>query len=218
MKTIKTLGLALLTVVALGAVSAEAASAHQWLVEGATLNGSKAILVKGAMEFHVTQSTYQFNPTFECKYDEEGTISPEGKGEITKVTNTSGGTKIECEVYSSSEAGYKKVVLAPEHLPWKTRLATYGTKEVQLVFNEVVTKWSETAAAWSITSESIFSKEERNRCVLPNEILKKNVVEHSVEASVAHAETGCSGTMWKDIANTGVEGIKAASGETLGFE
>lgn len=218
MKTIKTLGLALLAVAALGAVSVEAASAHQWKEAGAPLWRTEPIVVKSAVEFTVSKSMWSFNPVFECKYNAEGNVGSEGATEITKVTNVSGGAKIECRVIYPSEAGYQSITLEPEHLPWKAHLATFGTNEVQLVFNNGSTKWSETASAWAIGSHSIFGNEV-NHCVLPSERLRKGTV-GDVEAFTLReeTETQCVPAEWSAIRFHGIEDIKLTSQAALSFE
>lgn len=221
MRIVKMSAVALLAVVAFAAVAAAGASAHQWLDASKPLTIAKPIAVKSTMTFRVTESAYKwFKPEFTCRYNEVGTVGPGGVAEITKITNSTGGAKISCEILRAGEAHYEWLEIEAEGLPWKTELATYGTSGVEEVFNKSG-KWSE-HAKWLISGSSTLGGKESQYCAAaPFERLERRESGLWVDAWAEETAAECNGPgfgRWTDIKMTGPEEIKLTNGEGLEFE
>lgn len=121
MKTIRTLAVLLASVVAMAAVFASAASAHEWRLAGVKL--TKSVEVKSEWSIHFSD-TGDGN-SYECKFEEKGTVGPGAAGAITSITTT-GATKtktISCHRISGCST---ELTIEAENLPWTTELTAVG--------------------------------------------------------------------------------------------
>lgn len=122
MKTVKTLGLALVAVLALAALSASAASALEWQVNGSTFSEPIKVSSSSKISFENTYEKYSVT----CSVTRKTTLSGGGLGEITSITTSAGAKAIPCEVTGHVGTCYSAVEVEAENLPWSTELATVG--------------------------------------------------------------------------------------------
>jgi hypothetical protein len=181
--------MALLAVVALSAVVASGASAHEWLTlagtaitktEPATSKGSLALIVKkipaieGGGEITVL-----------CDGQFLGTVGPAGVDSIELIENLAGTelNKIDCEVSKSSNGICKGglVLVTAVGLPWATKLVLSGST----IFDDI----SATKVGYSVSCSGIS-----NECTVTLE-LSKFVKNTSTGAEFEFAElekAGCT--------------------------
>jgi hypothetical protein len=129
MKTIKMLSAACAVVFALTALSASAATAHEWRWEGLPLTKAEKVVEIGAR--------YEFADagariTFECTVEQKGTVGPGAAGQITSFKVS------ECRTIEGCEAS-QTPTLEAVHLPWSTELVTFESG----LGNTITTKGAE---------------------------------------------------------------------------
>jgi hypothetical protein len=129
MKTIKMLFVALTVVSALTAVSATAASAHEWKLLGMAL--TKSMSAKQTPTYHFADRTN--SAEFDCTLEENGTAGTGGLGQITSVKEVECKRDRLCQTNPTIEA---------KNLPWNTELTTYEGKLVNRITSASPTwKW-----------------------------------------------------------------------------
>lgn len=121
MKGIKALGAAMLALLALGSLSATAASAHTWDINGSSPSFAEPMKASGTLTFSAT-----YLLSYSCPVYMEGKVGPGAAGEITSVTNKVGGSPILCTVLSGGLGGWETVEVKAIGLPWKTEIASVG--------------------------------------------------------------------------------------------
>lgn len=124
MKSIKTLCFTLGAILAFGALSASAATAYEWQINGTAVTKATAAHWTSTIKF---ENTYDGGYAFTCTIVHKGTIDTGGKVEITSIASSGGAKLIPCEVTRAS-AGLCKSAIEVEAvgLPWTTELATVG--------------------------------------------------------------------------------------------
>jgi hypothetical protein len=123
MRTAKTMGIALLAILAFAALSASAASAHTWE------DNKSPLSIQKADEGESTVEIQWLGARAMCKMRQKGKLGAGAAGVIESMTNTSGGKTITCENISEigGECTTKSTItLEADDLPWKTELATIG--------------------------------------------------------------------------------------------
>jgi hypothetical protein len=130
MKTIKMLSAACAVVFAFTALSASAATAHEWL-EHKVIPLTKSVKVK---EYG---ARYEFADegariTFECTVEQKGTVGPGAAGQIASFKVS------ECRTLEGCEAS-QAPTLEAVHLPWSTELVTFESG----LGNTITTKGAE---------------------------------------------------------------------------
>lgn len=136
MKKIHMVGLALVAVLAFGAMSVASASAAEWLtLGGAALTKAEAATTKGSLLLHnkkIPALEGGGELTVTCAGSFVGTVGPGAADTVTEVLGTKGEVnEVACEVTASTNSICKagqKVVVKPVHLPWTTKLITVGTE------------------------------------------------------------------------------------------
>ncbi len=169
MKTIKMLSVACTVVFALAALSASAATAHEWQLKGKPL--SEILNTKET-------ATYKFideatGASFNCTFEEKGTIGLGAEGKITSVKEES------CQ----SNNGFCETTPTMEalKLPWSTKLVTYEGG----VGNEITTKTPE----WKWSCRVLLSSY-TEYCAVDPMMETKNVAPN-VEETAAPKRTSC---------------------------
>ncbi|HEY3828022.1 MAG TPA: hypothetical protein VGL57_02385 [Solirubrobacteraceae bacterium] len=119
MKTIKTLGLTLVMTLALGALSASAAMAYEWQINGVGLTKASEVHWTSTLSFENSTEGYAFR----CTIAHKGTVSTGGAGEITSVTSSGGAKAIPCELTVHSNDCTSALEIEAVNLPWHTELA-----------------------------------------------------------------------------------------------
>lgn len=115
MKTIKMFSAACTVVFALVALSASAATAHEWLQQSLRLEKNVNVTQKASYKFGIGGFSYI---RFGCEFEEKGTVGTGGKGEVTSIK------EVKCYENNACQAGSSQTVEAL-HLPWHTELVTF---------------------------------------------------------------------------------------------
>ncbi len=116
---LKTLVAVLTALLSLAAISATAASAHEWQRAKHALLKTEKFESKADVRFEL--SSVEGNESFECEYNEKGTVGIGAGGKITSVTNKAGSKVIEC----SHPEGIRQCEVydvEARDLPWATEL------------------------------------------------------------------------------------------------
>jgi hypothetical protein len=173
MKTIKTLSAALTVVFAFAALSASAATAHEWKIRGLGL--TKSVPVSQTATYKFLDETN--GASFICTVEEKGTVGPGAAGKITSIKELSCATSSEfCEAAPTLEA---------LHLPWSTELVTFEGG----LGNEITTK--SPLPEWKWKCKSHFETWTETCGVYPT--MKAKNVSLGVEETFPEKDrTGCS--------------------------
>ncbi len=120
MRSTKTLGAALLALLALGAMLASAASANEWRDNGGTIVQPKSVTYAPEVEFLIASTERVV-----CNLTTTSTVGPGAVGEITSIKSSSGKSPVLCEQRGNPglcEPRAEEVEAI--HLPWATELTT----------------------------------------------------------------------------------------------
>jgi hypothetical protein len=129
MKKFYTVGIALLAVLAFGALAASSASAAAWDEGTEEIKAADPVTLAGTLTLSIDGL---FTATVDCEGLFDGTVGPGAADEVTKVLNAAGeetgtplsGLAINCEVLAGNSCGAAGSLaeLWPENLPWPTTL------------------------------------------------------------------------------------------------
>jgi len=171
MKTIKAFSAACTIVCAFAALTATAATAHEWQIRGVGLTKSVSTGQTATYTFvNTTNDAY-----FTCTVEEKGTASPGAAGTITSVKEVSCNTDGNfCETAPTIEA---------RNLPWSTELVTYEGG----LGNHIKT----TAAEWKWQCRSHFTGWTES-CAVDPTMKVKNVSTGVDETYNANVGNSCS--------------------------
>lgn len=173
MKIVKTLGLVLAVALMFGALSASAAMAYEWQLNGAPITKAESISWTSKLTFE--------NPTeeetYNCTIAHKGSLTTEGRGEITSVTSSGGAKAISCEITHAGGLCEKEVEIEALNLPWATELAT-----VNGVLRDKILGSPE----WKIKCKKIIYTD-TNRCGAST-----NLGPHNLESGVQETYDGFS--------------------------
>jgi hypothetical protein len=122
MKITKTLGVTLVAVLALGALSASAAGAYEWQIGGRAIVSPAAVSWTSTIKFENNREGYAFS----CTIAHKGTVGAGAKGEITSITSSGGAKAIPCTLTRSSSDCESAMEIEAQGLPWSTELAAVG--------------------------------------------------------------------------------------------
>lgn len=155
MRKFYTLGLALLSVFAFGAIAASAAFAeHEWLFNGGPVTSELTVLseteeVGGLLLEDMKGGLFGEGIDVLCSGLDEGTVGPGGKDLVTKIFDLEGResppNEIICESMSASCGAPVEVL--PVNLPWSTELFLNGLGE----FRDLVGPGNGGEPGWSVT-------------------------------------------------------------------
>jgi hypothetical protein len=140
---IKILPVVLIVAAAFTALSASAATAHSWRVNGSPLTGNKEVRGTSKLTF---ENTHEGFYSFSCSISAKGTVSTLGLGEITSITTEAGVKAIPCTIVHSSTYCQSAMEIEALGLPWKTELATLSGELRNSITN---------AAEWKVTCKGI---------------------------------------------------------------
>jgi hypothetical protein len=170
MKTIKMLSAACAVVFALVALTATAATAHEWRLKGAPLTKS----VKFSQTATYTFKDLTIGAEFICEVEEKGTVGPGAAGQITSVKEVSCADKALCKTTPTIEA---------VRLPWNTELTTFeGGVGNHITSKEPEWKWKCEIVGFDILTEY---------CEVAPTMKVTNLAEGDVEESISDETTSC---------------------------
>jgi hypothetical protein len=163
--TVKTIGLGLVVLVAMGTLGASGASAHEWQ------KGGFALLEPLPIEPKASTMTFEEKAreaTFKCTLVHRGaggepaaTVGGGAKGEIISVRSTTGSLLIPCEPIRVGIGGLCSTVhIEARALPWATELitTTFGLR------NAIKEKTGSGAPGWIIRCETKSGGKSTNEC------------------------------------------------------
>ncbi|HEY3829820.1 MAG TPA: hypothetical protein VGL57_11540 [Solirubrobacteraceae bacterium] len=194
MKKIRTLGLALVAVLAFAGISATGAIAYEWQQNGSAL--TKATAVTG--ESTLTLETI-VGSRYSCAILRKGTVGPGAAGEFTSITSPSGAKAIPCTITHSGTECESQVEIEAVGLPWHTEITTES--------RNLLTASHE----WKITCKDSAHEVTTNWCLLPRSTALVNVsggVEQAYDSISEH--TSCF--YGSHFVMTGSELLKTSSG------
>jgi hypothetical protein len=170
MKTIKTLSAVCTVVFALVALTATAASAHEWQIRRAPLTKS----VKVSQTATYTFEDRDVGAQFTCELEEKGTVGPGAVGQITSIK----------EVSCSEIKGCQGPTIEALYLPWNTELTTFEGG----VGNHIK---SPKDAEWKWKCQIIGGEKRTEYCEVAPTMKVTNLAERGVEESISSAQTSC---------------------------
>ncbi|HEY3828915.1 MAG TPA: hypothetical protein VGL57_06940 [Solirubrobacteraceae bacterium] len=191
----------LVVALALGALSASAAMAHEWKVSGNPVISPTKAESEGTLQFENTTEQY----SFQCKFRRKVELEPGGLGEITSITSTSGAKVLKCETKTSS-ACEKEAEIEALHLPWRTELVTINGE----LRNKIVKGGGQ--PEWKITC-FLFRIKTPNWCYATTNAGIKNsgsLVEEIYDAKSPH--TLCTNDGGEPFVTKGTELLVSTSG------
>ncbi len=144
MRIIKMLGAAFVAVLALGAVAAAGASALEWLLNGKPITAKTAVKSTGELLLKDDKEKI----AVKCSGHDEGSVSPEGKDEITSITGLSGELNAPCTVEEGSLC--ESATAMAVNLPWATELVT-----VEGAIRDLITTAN---SGWAVTCKTIIGE------------------------------------------------------------
>lgn len=162
MKWMKTLPAVLIVAVALSAMSATAATAHSWRINGSPISGNKEVRGTSKLTF---ENTHEGFYSFTCSINDKGTVGTLGLGEVTDVTSESGSKAIPCTIVHSSTYCQSAMEIEAVGLPWKTELTTLLSELRNSITN---------SAEWKVTCKGVAGTLV-NYCVVSANAGVKNV-------------------------------------------
>ena len=118
MKKIRTLGLALVAVLAVAGIGATGATAYEWQQNGVAL--TKATAVTGVST--LTLETVLGSGYSCCEILRKGTVGPGAAGEFTSITSPSGAKAIPCAITAKGTECASQVEIEAVGLPWHTEI------------------------------------------------------------------------------------------------
>jgi hypothetical protein len=125
MRKAKTMGLALVAMLAFGALTTAAASAHEWLSNGAPMATSSGTY--GDLNLNFEESHFKLKAV--CRMYQKGVVGPGNKGKIESIISQATETAaVICEnARPSGIYCYESpITIEAAHLPWTTELASVG--------------------------------------------------------------------------------------------
>ncbi len=179
---VKTFGLTLLALMAVGAISAAGATAHAWKHSSHTeLVSPEKFIAIGAITF---DDTHHGN-SYSCTIREEGTVGRGAVGQITSITGEYPKKAITCNRQSGSEpCGNGEIVVEAVHLPWATELATIGGS----LRNEIKLGSPPSQAEWAITCKGWIGGTFSERCLANTYTGVQNLSNGEVETFFSKGE------------------------------
>jgi hypothetical protein len=193
MQKIKTFSVALVAMLAFGALSVSAADAFEWQVEGASLTNPVAVSATSTITFANTDEGYEFK----CTIARKGMAGVGAKGEITSITSSGGAKAIPCELIHSSGDCSSAMEIEAVGLPWATEIvAVEGQPRNKLAATQV----------WKVRCKGIGGEARSNVCDVPATAgLHNNSkgVEQADDSLSAH--TACSLDSGDPFVTTGSE-------------
>lgn len=192
MKTIKMLSVTCTVVFALTALSASAATAHEWQMRGEGLTKSTNVTQNATLLFEDTA----LGAAFRCTVEEKGTIGVAGAGQIASIKQVS------CASVSLCEGATTKIEALK--LPWNTELVTFEGG----LGNHITTSSPEWKWQCKMDGETRIET-----CLAAPTMTVKNVAPN-VEETVS-ARTGYSCDNGGNLRAEGGGLLKQAEGETI---
>jgi hypothetical protein len=211
MKSIKTMSIALAAILTIGAISASAATASEWYLQGAPLTKAEKVF----SETTVTLEESGTGTALRCeKVYREGVVNPGTTGEITSILAGKGGSKqIHCSVTREGTGSYGhfcpqsgSTYIEAVGLPWHTELKTVGEK-----LRDVIAGNGKVAPEFDMQCEGAPKME----CSAET---NTSVANASVGVELATDSSSPSGNCWKFGGHLTLhydEVLKAASGKIL---
>jgi hypothetical protein len=167
MKTIRMFSVALTVVCAFAALSATAATAHEWRNFKGPLTKAMEVQATGPLTFENRAWGYKI----QCTVHEMGTVGPGAHSEITSIKSTTGSTEIPCEHVEGGYCTTAAHITTSSKLPWASELVSVGSE----VRNSLVGE-----PEWKVTCEGGYSAFKDWCGVTPSSGLK-NYFEDKVE-------------------------------------
>ncbi len=198
MKTIKMFSTALTLAVAFTALSAGAATAHQWQKNGKALGSTTLVKATSELQFENPGGfpPYDFDG---CTIHEKGTVGLGGLGEITSVTGATGSKVISCVTVQNCKT---PITIEALNLPWKTELVT----------NEgVLQNHIKGEAEWKIVCKEGSFQESDYCLVLPRASLT------NVAKGVDETYSGTTGCLYGKLITRGTGLLSFPEEETYGI-
>lgn len=154
MRKIQTILLALVAVLAFGAITAAGASALEWLVDGLAITGAVSVDSESVAAKPLELEDMGTGVKISCEGTDEGTIEPAGKDKETVVTEN----LASCKVLAGSGTCKKILAVKAVDLPWKTQLLGTGRDEIK----------AEGAGApgWLVECEGLFGIKVDDTCTI----------------------------------------------------
>ena len=201
MKFIKSLGIASLALLALGALTASAASAHAWEIKKEPIIENRNVTGTATLQFEEKHIGAQLT----CKLTSKGIVKHGGLGEITSITSNTGAKEIPCE--NNKPLGCSAWTIEAKILPWKTELATIGGE----LRNKIFTTTELVGPQWTIRCQGFSDICEAS----PNAALKN--YSKGVEAiyGAKSPATSCAEAPAGTFTTKGTEDITLNGGEVL---
>lgn len=194
MKTIKTVGLTLVAVLAFAGISAAGATAYEWRQNGSALTKATAVTGESTVTFEKEDGSH-----FSCAISRKGTVGPGAAGEFTSITSPSGAKAIPCTILQTGYECASQVEIEAVGLSWDT--------EINAESRNLLTASHE----WKITCKDSVHEVITNWCLVPHSTALVNVsggVEQAYDGISEH--TSClSG---HSFVMTGSEKLKTSSG------
>ena len=208
MKIIKMLPAIVIVAAAFTALSAGAATAHSWRINGSPVAKSKEVVATSKLTF---ENTHEGFYSFQCSINDKGTVGTLGLGEITSITSEAGAKSISCTIVHSSTYCGSAVEIEALGLPWKTELVTLSGALRNGISN---------SAEWKVTCKGVAGTLV-NYCVASPNTGVKNVttgVEEVYDGSSPSTKCFNDGA-GAVFVTTGTELLKTReAGEILGAE
>jgi hypothetical protein len=173
MKTIRLLSVACTVMFALAALTATAASAHEWKLSGIGL--TKNVSSTQTPTYHFADRTN--SAEFDCTLEEKGTVGTGGLGQISSVKEVECKADRLCQTAPTIEA---------KNLPWNTELTTYEGK--------LVNRITSASPTWKGKCK-VLGMEWTETCGVATTMFTKNIaegVEESYKNEKEIAVTQCS--------------------------
>ncbi|HEY3830592.1 MAG TPA: hypothetical protein VGL57_15485 [Solirubrobacteraceae bacterium] len=203
MKTIKMLGLTVVAMLALGGLSASAATAYEWQINGAALVKPAAAHWTSTIKFENTAEAYSFS----CTIAHKGTLGTGASGEITSITSSGGAKAIPCELTHGSSDCTSAMEIEALGLPWATELATVGGE----LRNKIAG-----SPEWKVRCKGVGGEARTNWCVVSPNAGPHNVtggVEEIYDSNSPH--TTCLDDGGNPFVTRGIEFLSPEGGGTL---
>lgn len=203
---LRTLGLALVAVFAMGAVAAASASAApEWKLNGIVLTSPSAVTSKGTLKLEDTGTGVQV----ECTGSDKGTIGPKSVDEITEIKVEGPLAKNRCKVLKGTSLCGTEAEAVALNLDW-------GTALEEPVVNEIRDKITNAGndPGWEV--KCLGGLKASDKCTGDTSTLMHNntpaagEVTAEFEAKSAHANCSVGGTGTGVVTGTNV--IKSAAG------
>lgn len=204
MKLIKLLGITSLVLLALGALTATAASAHAWENKKAPITEPHNVIGTATLSFEDKWRADKFT----CKITSKATVKPGAIGEITGIASKTGAKEIPCEAHESP--GCSTVTIEAKFLPWKTELATIGgeLRDTIKPAGEFLTP------QWTVRCTGTEGKITETCEASPNTALKNYSAGVEAIYDAKSPATNCSAGPAGTFTTKGTEDITFANGET----